>query len=164
MNTTKYKLANASLILLALFFLIMLGGGNYEHMNVTTTVASAPPKSFAMMQGPYGFNPVKFWATFRPITILLFIVALITNWNFALQRRKLILSSFVLDVAVITATILYFAPETEIFFKASFNENSIDNALLQSVQQWKNLNMVRLGAIYISSLLLLIALTKTNRS
>lgn len=163
MNPNKYKLANGSLILLALFYLIMLGGGNYEHMNVTTTVASAPPKSFAMLQGPYGFNPVKFWVTFRPITILLFITTIITNWNFSPSRRKLLLIAFAIDIAVILATFLYFAPETEIFVKASFNENTIDNTLLQSAQQWKNLNILRLGAIYLSSLLLLIALAKTNR-
>jgi hypothetical protein len=164
MNPTKIKLANGSLILLALFYLIMLGGGNYEHLNVTTTVASAPPKSFAMMQGPYGFNPVKFWATFRPVTILLFIIAIITNWNFSSSRRKLILCAFALDVAVILSTFLYFAPATEIFIKATFNENAIDNTLFQSAQQWKNLNIIRLSGIYISSLLLLVSLTKTNRS
>jgi hypothetical protein len=142
----------------------MLGGGNYEHLNVTTTVASAPPKSFAMLQGPYGFNPVKFWATFRPVTILLFIIAIIANWNFSSSRRKLMLYALALDVAVILSTFLYFAPATEIFVKAAFDENAIDNTLLQSARQWKNLNIIRLSGIYISSLLLLVSLTKTNRS
>lgn len=83
--------ANFSLLALAFFYLIMLGGGNYEQINVTHVVASAPPKSFAMMQGSYGFNPVKFWVIFRPLTILLFIVALVFNWKISEQRRKLLL-------------------------------------------------------------------------
>lgn len=164
MDAFKKQLANISLILLALFYLIMLGGGNYEHMNVTTVVASAPPGSFAMMQGSYGFNPVKFWVTFRPLTILLFLVAIISNWSFTTERRNLLLTAFALDAVVILATFLYFAPATEVFVSATYQENHIDEALLKNAQRWKNLNIFRLVTIYISSSLLLIALTKTNLS
>lgn len=164
MHWWKKQVANTSLILLTLFYLIMFGGGNYEHMNITTVVASAPPKSFAMMQGPYGLNPVKFWVTFRPVTILLFLIVIVSNWSFMAKRRKLIFAAFTLDVAVILATFLYFAPATEVFVSASYQENHINEALFQKAQLWKNLNILRLGAIYISSILLLIALTKTNLS
>ncbi len=164
MHRLKKQLANISLILLALFYLIMLGGGSYEHMNVATVVASAPPKSLAMMQGVYGFNPVTFWVTFRPLTILLFVVAIISNWSFTTERRKLLLAAFALDIVVTLSTFLYFAPATEVLVSATYQENHIDEALFQKAQQLKNLNIFRLGAIYISSLLLLIALTKTNLS
>lgn len=162
MHPFKRKFANASLILLSLFYIIMLGGGNYEQLNVTTLVASAPPKSFAMMQGPYGFNPVKFWVTFRPLTILLFVLTLVSNWNYSPVRRKLILLSFVIDIAVIVATFSYFAPETEIFVSAPYSENQVDAALLERARFWENMNIIRLGAIYLSSLFLLIALNRTN--
>jgi hypothetical protein len=70
------NLAQGSLVALCLFYIIMLGGGNYEQLNVTSVVTAAPPKSLYMMQGEYGFSPIKFWVIFRPLTILLFIVTL----------------------------------------------------------------------------------------
>jgi hypothetical protein len=142
----------------------MLGGGNYEQLNVTSTVASAPPKSFAMMQGPYGFNPVKFWVTFRPLTILLFLMSIVLNWHYSTIRRKLILVSFALDIAVILATYLYFAPETGVLMDVPYNDNLVNEDLLNRAQRWKNLNLVRLGGIYLSSLFLLAALMNSHAS
>src|SRR5688572_28011886 len=88
---TRKKLANISLFILTISFLILLGGGNYEAINVSRVIASAPPKSLAILQGPYKFFPVPFWVLFHPISELFFILALGFNWKASLYRRKLLL-------------------------------------------------------------------------
>ena len=155
---TTHRAANFLLLVLTLFYLIMVGGGNYEQINVTHVVASAPPKSLAMLQGNYGFNPVKFWVTFRPLTILLFIAALIFNWRVSSRRRHLLIVSFLIDCGVTLATFLYFAPETGMFTAAKYDSSNVDPNLFDRMQQWENLNWLRLGAFYVAGILLLTAL------
>ncbi|MEJ0031619.1 MAG: hypothetical protein WDO15_15140 [Bacteroidota bacterium] len=125
-NSGKLKLANASLIALALFYLIMLGGGNYEQLTITRLVTSAPPKSLYILQGPYGFRPMVFWAIFRPITILLFVITLVTNWNHTRKRRNLLLIAFGIDVLTTIATYTYFAPETGAIANAKYDPSIVD--------------------------------------
>lgn len=158
--TIHQRLANTTLFVLVLFYIIMLGGGNYEHLNVTPVITSAPPKSLSMLQGPYGFNPVKFWATFRPLTILFFILAIIFNWKISNTRRKLLIISFIVDVAVTIATFTYFAPEAGVIASTTFDSTSIDTSLQERAQLWKDLNLVRLMAFYLVGIMLLFTLNK----
>lgn len=159
MAPSKFKLANASLILLTLFYIILLGGGNYEQLNVTTLVCSAPPKSLYMLQGPYGFKPMTFWVIFRPITILLFVFSLIANWNYSVKRRKILLGALLVDVIITIATFTYFAPQTAVIAGAQYDSSLLDEVQFQQAQLWKNLNWLRLGGFYAGGLLLLIALS-----
>jgi hypothetical protein len=152
------RLANITLFALVLSYIIMLGGGTYEHLNVTPVITSAPPKSLSMLQGPYGFTPVKFWGTFRPITILFFILSLIFNWRISRTRRKLLIISFIVDIAVTISTFTYFAPEAGVIARAPFNSTLIDSALLERAQLWKHLNLIRLMAFYLTSVMLLFTL------
>src|SRR6478736_593861 len=110
LNSYKFKLTDVSLICLTLFYIMMLGGGSYEQLTVTTVVTSAPPKSLYMLQGPFGFKPIIFWIIFRPITIILFLLAVVANWKNS--RRKLLLFAFGIDLITTIATFTYFAPET----------------------------------------------------
>lgn len=156
----KIKAANASLVALALFYLIMLGGGNYEQLNVTRLVTSAPPKSLYIFQGEFGFRPMTFWIVFRPITMALFILTLITNWNREIGRRKLLLTAFGIDLLITIATYGYFAPETGVITNVAYDPSIVDEIQFQRAQLWKDLNWCRLGGFYVSGLLLLIALRR----
>lgn len=122
-------------------------------------VASAPPKSLSVLQGPYGFNPVKFWGTFRPLTILLFTMALFSNWKYSPARRRLLIIAFAIDLAVTAATFFYFAPETGVIAEVPFDMNEVNNDLYQRAQLWKDLNLMRLAAFYLAGILLLVSLT-----
>lgn len=164
LTPSKIKLANATLIALALFYLIMLGGGNYEQLTITSLVTKAPPKSLYILQGEYGFKPMAFWATFRPITMLLFIVVLITNWNKALNRRNILLIAFGIDLLTTIATYTYFAPETGAIANATYDPSLVDEVQFQRAQLWKNLNWIRLAGFYLGGLLLLIALNRGSSS
>jgi hypothetical protein len=160
----KQIFAQTSLIALCLFYIIMLGGGNYEQLNVTAMVTSAPPKSLYMLQGEYGFNPIKFWILFRPLTILLFLLALAANWRYSFARRRLLLIAFAIDIATTVATYTYFAPQTEVILSAGYGTDLVDDILFQKAELWKNLNWVRLGAFYVGGILLLFALAKRHES
>jgi hypothetical protein len=160
----QIKLANVFVFLLTLFYIIMLGGGNYEQLNVTHIITSDLPKSLAMLQGPYGFNPVKFWVIFRPITIVLFILSLIFNWSISRERRNFLMVSFLIDIATTVATFLYFAPETGMIASISFNDNPVDPTLVARAHLWENLNFIRLGAFYVSSILLLLTINRNVKT
>jgi hypothetical protein len=157
-SSGKFRFADASLIVLALFYLIMLGGGNYEQLTISNLVTSAPPKSLYILQGPYGFKPVIFWVIFRPITILLFVIALIANWSHSRPQRNFLLIAFGIDIINTIATFTYFAPETGIIASAKYDPSIVDQIQFQRAQLWKNLNWIRLGGFYLGSLLILFAL------
>lgn len=154
------RIANVILFALTLLYLIMLGGGNYEHINVTPVITQAPPLSSAMLQGPYGFSPIRFWVTFRPLTILLFVAALAVHWKQSRQRRNLLLMAFLLDVLVTLATFLYFAPETGVITQYSASATHVDAGLLNRALLWKNLNLLRLLTMYGAAVILLLAVNR----
>lgn len=128
MENQRLTIGDISLLLLTLLYAMMLGGGMYEQLNITPKIAAAPPQSLAMMQGPYGFNPVKFWVLFRPITILLFVISLGVNWR-NVVRRKLIGVAFLVDVLSTAATFLYFAPETGVIASIPYSRTEVDEVI-----------------------------------
>jgi hypothetical protein len=158
--TSRKHLANIFLFALTISFLILLGGGNYETINVTHRVASAPPKSLAMFQGPYGFFPIFFWIIFHPLTELLFVLALIFNWKVSRYRRKLLLIAFGGTIIIRVVTMLYFAPETGVIASAPFSD-TVDPELLLRTQVWERLNYVRLAAYYGIGVLLVFAVNRS---
>src|SRR6478736_3463892 len=131
LNSYKFKLADGSLTCLTLFYIIMLGGGCYEQLTVTNLVTSAPPKSLYMLQGPFGFKPMIFWIIFRPITIILFLITIITHWKYSLLRRKLLLFAFGVDMITTIATFAYFAPETGVIVGATYHPDVVDPLLFE---------------------------------
>lgn len=154
----KKPFASATLIALSLFYLIMLGGGNYEHLNVTAKVIRDMPDSLAMMKGDYGFNPIRFWVIFRPLTILLFLIAIYLHWKADSIKRNALLFAFGIDCIITLSTFLYFAPETELLMNAVKNESLFNQNIAEKFQQWELLNKFRLAGFYIVGITLLVAL------
>jgi hypothetical protein len=156
----KHRLANITLFALTVSFLILLGGGNYEALNVTQKLASAPPKSLAILQGEYRFFPVPFWIIFHMLTEILLVAALVFNWRVSLYRRKVLL--FVCAGALIlrVVTMIYFAPETGAIASAPFS-NTVDPELLARAQRWEFWNYIRLGAYYVLGITLLFAVNRS---
>ena len=154
------KLANISLFALVISFTILLGGGNYEAINVTHKVASAPPHSLSMMQGPYGFFPVVFWIIFHPLTELLFVLSLIFNWRIP-HRRTLLLVAFAGTIVLRVVTMLYFAPETEVITGVPYAE-TVDTGIMARAQRWENWNYLRLAGYYAVAIILLFAVNRSS--
>jgi hypothetical protein len=139
--------------------LILLGGGNYEAITVTHKIASAPPRSLSMIQGPYGFFPVLFWIIFHPLTDALVMLALIFNWKLSLFRRRILLVSFAITILIRLATFLYFAPETGVITGVN-STDTIDLEMVERAQRWEALNLIRLAAYYTIGVLLLFAVNR----
>lgn len=81
------------LILASISYIIVIGAAVYEHAAIVPVWTQAIPASLSMFQGEYGITPAAFWRAIHPVTLLLFVVALIMNWR---SRRRLpILVTFI---------------------------------------------------------------------
>ena len=161
--TLRQKLANITLFAATIFFFILLGGGNYEAINITPKIAKAVPQSLSMLQGPYGFLPIKFWVIFHPLAELLLILALIFNWRVSIYRRKILIPVMAVVILVHLATLTYFAPETGVIASAPYSD-TIDATLTARAQRWESLNHLRLAAYYAISIALLFAVNRNMDS
>ncbi|MEP6647585.1 MAG: hypothetical protein ABJC12_10900 [Saprospiraceae bacterium] len=150
---------NLFLILATLCFIIVIGGGVYEHVVMVPTWSAAPPSSLSMFNGKYGINPAPFWMMIHPLTIVLLIVSLITNWNN--NRRKSILFVLVSYFLVLVATAIFFVPEL-ISITGTPYQDMVDPSLLKRASTWEILSLLRLVFITALGIILLNALTKSN--
>ncbi|MEJ7847393.1 MAG: hypothetical protein WKF92_04800 [Pyrinomonadaceae bacterium] len=90
------NIPNVTLMAVAASCLIQIGAQLFALVVVAGTVAEAPPRSFAMFAGEYGYNSSAFWSTVPPVTAVLFIIALVANWK--TQRRELLLFALTMFV------------------------------------------------------------------
>ena len=91
---TRRNLPNIALIALIVSCFVQIGAQLFAVSMIARVVQSAPPRSFAILEGAYRYDSSAFWQTVPPITTLLFVVALVANWN--TDRRKLLLGAFTL--------------------------------------------------------------------
>ena len=75
---------------------IQIGAQLFAILVIVRTLVAAPPRSFAMLRGEYGYDSSIFWDTVPMITLLLLIVTIIANWK--TTRRSLLLLSLALFV------------------------------------------------------------------
>lgn len=81
----RTRLANATLLVVTASWLIQLGAGIFALSVIGRVLIAAPPRSFAMLEGAYGYDSGAFWETMPAITGLLLLVALVVNWK---SRRR----------------------------------------------------------------------------
>ena len=91
---TRRSLPNTTLIALIVSCFVQIGAQLFAISMIARVVQSAPPRSFAILEGPYRYDSSAFWETVPPITTVLFLIALIGNWK--TNRRKLLLGAFTL--------------------------------------------------------------------
>ena len=89
---TRKSLPNITLIALITSCFIQIGAQLFAISIVARVVQSAPPRSFAILEGPYRYDSSAFWNIVPAITTVLFLVALVGNWK--TSRRTLLLSAF----------------------------------------------------------------------
>lgn len=95
-------LPDVSLIALTASYLIQLGAGIFAISVIGRDLIAAPPRSFAMLEGPYGYDSAAFWEIMPTITGVLLLVALVANWK--THRRGLLLG--VLALFVVTGIVM----------------------------------------------------------
>lgn len=84
-------LQNLSLIAAIASCFIQIGAQLFAILVIIRTVIAAPPRSFSILDGKYGYDSSFFWQTVPNITLALLFVAIIANWK--TTRRNLLLAS-----------------------------------------------------------------------
>jgi hypothetical protein len=152
------KRGTYSLFLAVILWGTLLGGIAYSHLVYFPVYLSALPDSAVVVNGTYGLNEVPFWLIIHPLLILSLVVALVLNWK-SRPRRKLILISFAIYIAVIVISQIYFIPELVAFQRSP--ESSLSPAeWLARGQRWQRLSWIRGAVCYAAFVPLLLALTK----
>jgi hypothetical protein len=150
-----------SLVLAGLSFVVMIGGGTYEHAGVVPVWSAAVPASLTMYQGEYAIEAARFWMPIHPITLLLFIVALVSNWR--TPRRRFILVPLLAYVAILVTTFLWFVPELMAITQSAFS-TAIDAELTQRAGNWERLSLIRLAFLLLMAVILLFGLSRSAKT
>lgn len=94
---TRRSLPNITLIALIVSCFIQVGAQLFAVAIIARVVQSAPPRSFAILEGPYRYDSSAFWEIVPPLTAGLFVVALVANWK--TDRRTLLVGALALFLA-----------------------------------------------------------------
>ena len=142
-------------------FIIVIGGGTYEHMNVVPVWSAAPPLSLSMFQGQYGLRPDLFWKIIHPVNLVLFSLLLIVHWRS--ERRKYVLTTFAGYFLILVITAIYLVPELLSITHTAYSTTP-DADLTRRASLWETLSLVRLGVLLVLATVLLLGLTKGRRN
>lgn len=153
----ELNLKNITLSALVASCLLQVGAQMFAISIVARTLTEAPPRSFAMLTGEYGYNSAPFWNTVPMVTFVLFIIALVTNWK--TQRRKLIL--FALTWFIIAGLIagLYLEPAFEDMIKIGYIDQ-VDPVLQNKAMRWYYLDWTVWALGLLAGLTLLFAMIR----
>lgn len=89
--TAMTALKNVPLIASIASCFTQIGAQLFAIVVIVRTTIAAPPRSFAIYEGEYGYDSSLFWQTVPMITLALLILAIATNWR--TSRRGLLLLS-----------------------------------------------------------------------
>lgn len=156
---TRLGLETYSLFLAIILWGTILGAIVYSHTVFFPVYLSNLPDSSVVVKGTYALREAPFWTTIHPLLIFSLIATLALNWKLR-SRRKLILISFGIYIAVIAVTALYFVPEL-LAFEQSSQSNLPPGEWQERGHRWQYLSLMRGAIMFIAILPLLISLTKT---
>jgi hypothetical protein len=152
-------LGTYSLFPAVIFYGILIGAIVYSHITFIPAYLSDLPNSAIVVTGKYGINEAPFWTTIHPLLILSLITALALNWNLP-ARRNLIAVTFVIYIAVLIITALYFVPELLSFAKSA--ESTLPAGEWRARgHRWQTLSLIRGAFCFLGFIPLLIALSKS---
>jgi hypothetical protein len=156
------NLATYALFPAVILFGMLLGAIVYSHIAFIPAYLSELPQSSVVVNGKYGINEAPFWMSIHPVLILSLLAALALNWKFK-ARRKLIAITFVIYIAMLIATALYFVPELLAFAKSA--ESTLPDAeWLARGHRWQKLSLIRGAFCFIAFFPLLFALAKHDEN
>jgi hypothetical protein len=157
----QLNVPNMSLIALLTSCLLQMGAQLFALSVIASTVAEAPPRSFAILQGEYGYNSSAFWNTVPMVTFVLFIIALITNWK--TQRRKLILFAFILFIVAGVVAGVFLEPVFADMIKRGYSDQ-VDPVLQNQAKNWLFYDWMVWALGLFAGLILLVALLRPVRA
>jgi hypothetical protein len=128
-----FNFRNVTLMAAAASCFIQIGAQLFAVSVIVHTVTQAPPRSFAMFEGAYGYDSTSFWNTVPPITALLLVMALATNWN--TQRRNLLLIAMAVFVLGGVVAGVFLEPTFAEMVAVGYRD-AIDPALQRRAANW----------------------------
>lgn len=158
------KKASQLFMFLAIFcWAGIVGGILYSHTATLPSLLLHLPESSVLENGPFALKDEAFWKMIHPVTILLTVIALATNWKNTARRKYMVYASGIYIIALI-ATFTYFIPEIKEFVKSNQNTSVPASEWLSRGQRWLQLSWVRGSFMFLGFILMLLALTKTDLS
>jgi hypothetical protein len=141
----EFNFRNVTLMAAAASCFIQIGAQLFAISVIARTVAQAPPRSFAIFEGTYGYDSSGFWNTAPPITALLLVIALAANWK--TQRRNLLLIAMAVFVLGGVVAGVFLEPTFAEMIAVGYRD-AIDPALQRQAANWYALDW----AVWIFSL------------
>jgi len=151
------SLRNFTLMALVASCFIQVGAQLFAVSMIASTVAAGPPRSFAILQGEYGYDSQAFWTVVPNITLLFFVLALIANWR--TPRRNLLLAALGLFVSAGLLAMFLLGPMFDRMTARGFNDE-IDPVLQSEASTWLMMDWSVWGLGLLAGLLLLVALVR----
>lgn len=151
---------NVTLMALVASCFLQLGAQLFALSVVASTIVAAPPRSFAILQGDYGYDSSGFWETLPPITAILFVIALIANWK--TSRRLLVMAAF--GLFILSGLLAGFVLEPEFAgLIADGYRDAVDPELQSRARSWYTLDWAVWGVTLLAGIALLVALVRPAR-
>jgi hypothetical protein len=129
----RLHLRNLTLGALVASCFIQIGAQLFALVVIAGTVTEAPPRSFAMFEGEYGYDSRAFWNTVPAITFMLFLVALIANWKTPRRSLLLLALSLFLVAGVLAGVLL--EPVFDEMIAVGYRD-AVDPALQRRAATW----------------------------
>ena len=129
----EFNFRNVTLMAAAASCFIQIGAQLFAISVIAHTVAQAPPRSFAIFEGAYRYDSSAFWNTAPPITALLLVTALVTNWK--TQRRNLLLIALAVFVLGGVVAGVFLEPTYAEMIAVGYRD-AIDPALQRRAASW----------------------------
>lgn len=155
----ELNLRNVTMMALVASCFIQVGAQLFALFVVASTVSAAPPRSFAMLQGEYGYNSMAFWSTVPTITFALFLIALVVNWK--TPRRKLLLIALALFVIGGAVAGIFLEPVFDEMKAIGFRDE-VDPMLQARAATWYALDWGVWGFGALAGVTLLLALLRPD--
>jgi hypothetical protein len=133
----ELNLRNITMMALVASCVMQIGAQLFALSVVASTVSAAPPRSFAILQGEYGYDSSAFWSTLPTITFVLFLIALMANWK-TTRRKLLLLALFLFIIGGLVAG-LYVEPVFDEMTAIGFRDE-VDPALQRRAAVWYSLD------------------------
>jgi hypothetical protein len=141
----EFNFRNVTLMAATASCFTQIGAQLFAISVIVHTVAQAPPRSFAIFEGAYGYDSTGFWNTLPPITALLLVIALVTNWK--TQRRNLLLIAMAVFVLGGVVAGVFLEPTFAEMIAVGYRD-AVDPSLQRRAANWYALDW----AVWIFSL------------
>ena len=155
----ELNLKNITMMALVASALLQNGAQLFALSIIARTVSKAPPRSFAILSGEYAYDSSGFWQTMPPITLLLFLIALVANWRTA--RRKFILVALGLFIGAGLFAGLYLEPMFDAMIARGYADH-IDPLMQREAAAWYTIDWAVWAIGFTACLALLLAPHPTN--